>query len=128
MTETCSRNCGCSRKHAHSAHGAAGEQKPLPEPSYTAEDLFEAYILGMDTFALGLLKAEAIINDGRIDAFVKERYSSYSDGIGKKIREKATTLEELASIADEMGAPALPSSGKQEYLEAVVNQVLFGGK
>ena len=29
-------------------------------PSYTYEDMFESYILGMDTFALGLIKAAAI--------------------------------------------------------------------
>ena len=95
-------------------------------PSNTVEDMFEAYILGMDTFALGLINAEKIINDGRIAAFVKEKYASYESGIGKKIREGKTSLTELAAIADEMGAPALPSSGKQERLEAIVNQIIFG--
>jgi xylose isomerase len=95
-------------------------------PSYTYEDMFEAYILGMDTFALGLLNAEKLIKDGRIDQFVKDKYSSFNTGIGKKIREKKTTLTELAELADKMGAPELPGSGKQEYLESVVNQVLFG--
>lgn len=33
--------------------------------SYTAKDMFYAYILGMDAFALGLLKAAKIIEDGR---------------------------------------------------------------
>ena len=33
--------------------------------------------------------------------------------------------EELAAIADEMGAPALPGSGRQEYLNAVINSILF---
>ena len=30
-------------------------------PSYAEEDIFEGYILGMDTFALGLLNAATII-------------------------------------------------------------------
>lgn len=95
-------------------------------PSYTVEDLAEAYVLGMDTYALGLLNAEKILKDGRIDAFVRDRYASYATGIGKKIREGGTSLEELAARADEMGAPALPGSGRQERLEAIVNQILFG--
>ena len=95
-------------------------------PSYTYEDMFESYILGMDTFALGLLNAEKIISDGRIERFIKEKYSSYESGVGKRIVEGKTTLAELAAIADEMGAPALPGSGKQEYLESVINQLLFG--
>ena len=95
-------------------------------PSYTAEDMFHAYILGMDAFALGLLKAAKIIEDGRIEGFIEDRYASYKTGIGAKIVAGETTLEELAAYADEMGAPALPGSGRQEYLESVVNSVLFG--
>lgn len=94
-------------------------------PSYTYEDMFHAFILGMDTFALGLIKAAQIIEDGRIDSFIKEKYSSYSDGIGKKIREGNTNLEELAKYACDMKAPNLPGSGRQEYLEGIVNNILF---
>ena len=96
-------------------------------PSYTAEDMFHAYILGMDAFALGLIKAAKIIEDGRIDAFIAERYASYNSGIGAKIRSGEATLEELAAYAENMGAPELPGSGRQEYLEAIVNNVLFCG-
>lgn len=95
-------------------------------PSYTAEDMFEGYILGMDTFALGLLKAAALIEDGRLDEFVRERYASFRDSeIGRKIAEGKTDLKELAAYADKLGAPALPGSGRQEALESVVNSVLF---
>ncbi len=94
--------------------------------SYTDEDMFLAYIAGMDGFALGLIKAVEIIEDGRIDEFVKERYSSFESEIGKKIIDGTTNLEELAKYAEDMGAPELPGSGKQEYLESVLNSVLFG--
>lgn len=97
-------------------------------PSYTAEDMFEGYILGMDTFALGLIKAAALIEDGRLDAFVQQRYASFRDSeIGKKIVSGKTDLKELAAYADKLGAPALPGSGKQEMLQSVVNSVLFKG-
>ena len=94
--------------------------------SYTQEDMFKAYILGMDTFALGLLKAAAIIEDGRIDAFVAQRYGSYKTGIGKTITDDKATLEELAAYAEKLGKPKLPSSGQQEYLETIMNSILFG--
>ena len=94
-------------------------------PSYTMEDMFESYILGMDTFALGLLKAAKIIEDGRLDQFVEDRYASYKTGIGAKIRNGETSLEELAAYAAEMGAPELPGSGRQERLEGIVNQIMF---
>ena len=94
-------------------------------PSYTHEDMFHAFILGMDTFALGLIKASEIIEDGRIDEFIKERYSSFNDGIGAKIRQDKTNLKELSEYAEKLGKPELPLSGKQEYLEGVVNNILF---
>ena len=95
-------------------------------PSNTPEDMFYAFISGMDAFALGLIKAAAIIEDGRIEEFVKDRYSSYSDGIGKKIRDRSITLEEAAAHAAELKKPASPGSGRQEYLETVLNNILFG--
>ena len=94
-------------------------------PSYTKEDMFHAYILGMDTFALGLIKAAEMIEDGRIDNFIKEKYSSYNDGIGKKIREGSVTLADCAAYASELKAPKLPGSGRQEYLESVMNNIMF---
>ena len=94
-------------------------------PSYTAEDMFHAYILGMDAFALGLLRAAKIMEDGRIDAFIAERYASYNTGVGAKIRSGEATLEELAAYAENMGAPELPGSGRQEYLEGILNNILF---
>ena len=36
-----------------------------------------------------------------------------------------TNLSELAALAEQMGAPALPGSGRQEYLNSVVNSILF---
>ena len=94
--------------------------------SYTFEDMFHAFVLGMDSFALGLIKAAELIEDGRIDEFVKNRYQSYqATEIGQKIRTGKASLTECAAIASKNGAPALPGSGKQEYLESVLNQVMF---
>ena len=96
-------------------------------PSYTAEDMFEGFILGMDTFALGLLNAEKIINDGRIDEFIKEKYSSfYNSELGNRILSGESSLEELAAYAESMGAPGLPISGRQERLEGIINSIMFG--
>lgn len=94
-------------------------------PSYTVEDMFYGYILGMDSFALGLIKAAEIIEDGRIDQFIKDRYSSFETGIGKKIVSGETALEELAAQAAAMRQPTLPGSGRQEYLQSIVNTILY---
>ena len=95
-------------------------------PSYTYEDMFAGYILGMDTFALGLIKAAALIEDGRLKRNIEERYSSFRNSeIGKKIVSGKTDLKELAAYADKLGAPGLPGSGKQEILQNIVNGVLY---
>ena len=93
--------------------------------SYTHEDMFHGFIVGMDTFALGLIKAAKMIENQTIDNFINERYSSFTKGIGLKIRNDETNLEELAKYAENLGSPELPGSGKQEYLEGVINNILF---
>ena len=94
-------------------------------PSNTYEDMFHGFILAMDTFALGLIKAAALIEDGRIEEFVKEKYQSFTNTeIGKKILS-GTTLEELAAYAENLGSTIEPQSGRQEYLESVINNVMF---
>lgn len=92
--------------------------------SNTVEDLVSAYILGMDTYALGLRKAAKIIEDGRLDEFVTSRYSSYDKGVGKKITNDEITLEGLYDYAltiEDLNV----ESGRQEYLESILNQILF---
>ena len=96
--------------------------------SFTWEDIALGYIAGMDSFALGLIKAAEIIEDGRLDTFVMERYSSYLNGIGKKIADRTVTLDELETYARALGDVTTNISGRQEYLESIVNDILFGGR
>ena len=92
--------------------------------SNTIEDIFLAHIAGMDAFALGLRNAYKIIEDGRIDEFVKKRYSSYESGIGAKIVNGETGLNELSDYALSLNE-VKPESGRQEYLESVINSIIF---
>ncbi|MBQ7990801.1 MAG: xylose isomerase [Oscillospiraceae bacterium] len=94
--------------------------------SFTAEDIFYSYIAGIDTFALGLLAADKIITDGRIDKFVDDRYASWKSGIGADIISGKATIQDLEKyIMDKGEVVDSIGSGRQEYLEAVVNNVLF---
>ena len=94
----------------------------------TAEDIFLSYIAGMDAFAYGLIVADKIISDGVMDKFVHNRYCSYAEGIGKKIADRQTSLAELEQYTLTNGEPTA-ESGKQEYLEALINQyIISAGK
>jgi xylose isomerase len=61
--------------------------------------------------------------DGRIGEFVKNRYSSWGSDLGKKVLAGKTSFAELEKIALNQAAPSL-SSGGQEYLENIVNELL----
>ena len=89
------------------------------------EDMFHAFILSMDSFAYGLLKAAQMIEDGRLEDNIKERYSSFDSELGRKVRDGSATLEELAAKASELKAPKAPVSGRQEYLEGVLNNIIL---
>lgn len=93
--------------------------------SYTWDDIAYSYIAGMDSFALGLRLAVKMIEDGRIDKFVSDRYASYNDGIGKKIADRIATIEELDAYAKAMGDVTTNTSGRQEYLENIMNNIMF---
>ncbi len=94
--------------------------------SFTHEDIFLSYIAGMDAFALGLKIAVKIIQDGRIDNFVKERYNSFEKGIGKDIVDGKMTLEKLSDYALSLNIVEETNSARQEYLESIVNDMMFG--
>jgi xylose isomerase len=94
--------------------------------SYEPADIFHAYIAGMDTFALGLRAADKLLKDGRLDAFVSDRYASYKTGIGADIVSGKATMADLEKYALAMGDVKTNTSGRQEYLENIVNSILFG--
>ncbi|AEH50260.1 xylose isomerase [Pseudothermotoga thermarum] len=92
--------------------------------SYTLRDLVLGHIVAMDTFALGFKIAHRIIKDGKIDKIIEERYASYNEGIGLKIRNNQTNFEELEQyvLDKEVGVPA---SGRQEELEMMLNYYIL---
>ncbi|KAF5879918.1 xylose isomerase-like, partial [Clarias magur] len=59
------------------------------------EDLFIAHIGAMDAFARGLRNAAKMIEEGIMQNMLRERYMSFSLGIGLKVEEGCCSLEEL---------------------------------
>ena len=95
--------------------------------SFTPEDIVLAHIAGMDAYALALRLAIRVREDGLLDDFITERYASYESGIGAEIVSGRATLESLEEYALAKGE-VLDSvkSGRQEYLEAALNALMFG--
>jgi xylose isomerase len=86
-------------------------------------DLFYAHIGGMDTFARGLLIAHKIQRDGLISGFIKKRYASFNQGLGARVMSGGSSFEELEAYVLENPEPQ-PMSGRQEYLENLVNSYI----
>ncbi|MEW9501711.1 xylose isomerase [Jeotgalibacillus marinus] len=92
--------------------------------SFEPEDLFYGHIAGMDSFAIGLKVAQKLIEDKVLESFIEERYSSYSEGIGKDIVEGNTDFHKLEEYALQLGN-IHNSSGRAERLKATFNQYLI---
>lgn len=87
------------------------------------KDLFYAHIGGADTFARALIAADNILKKSDYQKIRQERYASFDSGKGKAFEEGKLSLEELKAYAIENGEPA-KTSGKQEYLENVINRYI----
>jgi xylose isomerase len=92
--------------------------------SFEPIDLFHAHIAGMDTFARGLKIAAAIRKDGRLAEFVKQRYSSWDTGIGRDIERGKAGFRELEAYMLKKGDVSPNTSGRQEYLENLINEFI----
>ncbi|HEY8966252.1 MAG TPA: xylose isomerase [Candidatus Methylacidiphilales bacterium] len=96
----------------------------LRRESIDPEDLFIAHIGGMDAYALAFKTARTILKEGKFEQFVKDRYASFDSGFGKEIEKKKIGFAELEKLVlTKLGEPK-PKSGKQEYLENLLNTYL----
>lgn len=87
------------------------------------EDLFYAHIGGMDIMARALLTADKILEESPYREFRKQRYASFDSGKGAAFEKGELSLEELKEVARERGEPE-QISGRQEYLENLINQYI----
>ena len=90
--------------------------------SFEPVDLFHAHIGGMDAFSRGLVIAAAIIEDGFLEDFKRQRYSSWDHAGGAALAGKSS-LDDCDRFVRENGEPEVPS-GRQEYLENMINSFI----
>jgi len=102
--------------------GGTNFDAKLRRQSLDPEDLLIAHIGGMDTCARGLKAAAAIIEDGTYDQFIADRYAGWETPGAKKMLEGGDTLGDIAERVEKTGLNPQPRSGKQEYLENLINR------
>lgn len=94
--------------------------------SFTPEDLITAHIAGMDAYAAGLRIAVELLQDGVFEKNLTNRYRSFTEGIGAKIVNGEVGFKELETYV--MGKKEMSPNepGRQEILEAILNQYIIG--
>ncbi len=106
------------------APGGVNFDAKVRRESFDPIDLFHAHIGGMDAFARGTKIAAQIRADGVLDEFVANRYRSWDEGIGKQIEDGSAGFANLEQYMLEKGEAAANESGRQEYLENLINHYL----
>jgi len=84
------------------------------------EDIFIAHIGGMDVFARSLVIANKILNESDYLQMKANRYASFDSGKGADYETGKLKLEDLRTVAAEVGEPK-QLSGKQELIEQLIN-------
>jgi xylose isomerase len=85
-------------------------------------DLFHGHIGAMDVCARALLAAECITRNGELTRIVRERYAAWGAPFGRDILSGKTSLESLATHVLAQENDVAPTSGRQEYLENLLNR------
>jgi xylose isomerase len=85
-------------------------------------DLLYGHIGGLDTLARALVAAAAMIEDGALDRFVAERYAGWDRGEGAEMLAGRWSLAEIAARVERDKLDPQARSGRQEYLENLVNR------
>ncbi len=90
--------------------------------SIDPEDLLHGHIGGLDVLARGLKGAAAMIADGAYDRVLEERYAGWNQNGAKAMLSGGRTLEQIADWVENENISPQPRSGRQEYLENLVNR------
>jgi len=68
------------------------------------------------------LAAASLIEDGQFGQFVEDRYAGWRAEFGSDVLAGRVSLEQAADHATGQGLMPTPRSGRQEYLENLVNR------
>ncbi|ASV84134.1 xylose isomerase [Ochrobactrum quorumnocens] len=102
-------------------NGGTNFDAKLRRQSLDPQDLLIGHIGGMDCCARGLKAAAHMLNDGALTKPLDERYAGWSGDFGKRVAT-GLSLEQIASEVETKDINPQPRSGRQEYLENLVNR------
>jgi xylose isomerase len=89
--------------------------------SIDPDDLLHAHAGSMDACARGLLIAAKMIEDGALARHLEERYAKWEQPQNKAMLDGKEPLESIAARVLKDDIAPRPKSGRQEYLENLLN-------
>ncbi|OIS94447.1 xylose isomerase [Brucella cytisi] len=101
--------------------GGTNFDAKLRRQSLDPQDLLIGHIGGMDCCARGLKAAAAMLEDGALSKPLDERYAGWNSDFGKKLLT-GLSLDQITAEVETKDINPQPKSGRQEYLENVVNR------
>ena len=90
--------------------------------SIDPDDLIHAHVGSMDACARGFLAAAEMLDAGVLTTPLAERYAGWAGSEGRAILAGQRSLADVADRAVASGLDPQPRSGRQEYLESLVNR------
>ena len=102
--------------------GGTNFDAKLRRQSLDAEDLLMAHVGGMDICARGLKAAARMLEEGSLAGFVEDRYKGWDAPEAQAMLKGEVPLDEIAARVEAQGINPKPRSGRQEYLENLVNR------
>ncbi|MBE7185602.1 MAG: xylose isomerase [Methylobacterium mesophilicum] len=102
--------------------GGTNFDAKLRRQSLDPQDLLIAHIGGIDCCARGLKAAARMIEDKALSGPLAERYKGWDAPEAQAMLKGERTLEEIAARVTREAIEPQPRSGRQEYLENIVNR------
>ncbi len=92
--------------------------------SIDPDDLLHAHAGSMDACARGLLIAAQMLKHGKLEKAVAKRYGKWDEPQNRAMLAGRESLEKIAARVLKSELEPQPKSGRQEYLESILNTYL----
>ncbi|KQT65953.1 MULTISPECIES: xylose isomerase [unclassified Aureimonas] len=107
-------------KHGGFTTGGLNFDAKIRRQSIDPQDLVIAHVASMDACARALIAADRMLEDGALETPLAERYAGWDKAENQAILAGSVSLEAVAERGRALNPQ--PRSGRQEYLEGVVNR------
>src|SRR5450631_242685 len=104
------------------APGGLNFDSKVRRQSIDPQDLLLGHIGGLDVCAQALIAADKLIEDRTYDKFLADRYAGWGKSEAKAMLAGKRSLGDIAKRVAEKKIDPKPRSGRQEYLENLLNR------